>query len=590
MIRIILFFWLMLHSLTGFTQMVIQAGVLDKETRQPLSFCGIRSKASGKSCISNEDGVFRLTGLPEKDSIMISYLGYKTRTLSVGWFKTHTTVYLEKSGIVIDEFVIHAGDDYLFEILANCRQKLRSAKQHPSKMYFTLETTYNNQAVEMLESYNNCLVSNCCTEDIHLKNGRIGLAMTDDNSYFVSLNTSQAVSYINITESNAYLPDIPLQFSRNKMKKNFKLTRLTTAEDQQNSVHIGFSPIENDGKAFRGELWIHKTSFGIQKIILEGDQLRTHPFLPMFPGTAVDSVGIKIVLNYDPEIPGGCLSNISFNYSLIFSKSENKRSIQTKGLMYFYDYDNPFILPYFDFDPSQNDYRKITFMPYNPSFWSNSEGLMYTEKQDEMISFLRKNGVLLNYNHHIINDIPVNEFIKLKAKFFEDNYVWWSDTSRLSLKNNRLNKDTLTAQQIYNPKLRSELSKLRAQIFLDIYPVGDSLSWFSATVFDVFNSFYKLEEINTTDCFLNIYFDLCEIERRKMEKQLSLLRSPDRAAIESVYQQTLASIDSLYDIYRKKVQTGFNQTELRKYNDHVFKETGIDNFKIFRVDETPANP
>jgi hypothetical protein len=64
MIRMILFFWLILHSLAAIAQTVIQARVQDKETRQPLSFCGIRVKASGKSCISNEDGVFRIDETP----------------------------------------------------------------------------------------------------------------------------------------------------------------------------------------------------------------------------------------------------------------------------------------------------------------------------------------------------------------------------------------------------------------------------------------------------------------------------------------------------------------------------------------------
>jgi hypothetical protein len=64
MIQIILFFWVCLNSVTAISQTVIQASVRDKETKEPLSFCGILIKDSGKSCISNEDGVFRIDETP----------------------------------------------------------------------------------------------------------------------------------------------------------------------------------------------------------------------------------------------------------------------------------------------------------------------------------------------------------------------------------------------------------------------------------------------------------------------------------------------------------------------------------------------
>jgi hypothetical protein len=40
-----------------------------------------------------------------------------------------------------------------------------------------------------------------------------------------------------------------------------------------------------------------------------------------------------------------------------------KRDLMTSGIMYFYDYGNPFILPYFEYDKDFEDYRKISIIP-----------------------------------------------------------------------------------------------------------------------------------------------------------------------------------------------------------------------------------
>jgi hypothetical protein len=126
------------------------------------------------------------------------------------------------------------------------------------------------------------------------------------------------------------------------------------------------------------------------------------------------------------------------------------------------------------------------------------------------------------------------------------------------------------------------LYALKAQIFMDVNPAGDSLHWLSATVFDVYESFYKLPEEKITPCFLNIFFDLCEMERRKMENELRSANY-DMAGIDSVYRQCLVSMNEQTELYLKKVQCGKKLEELKKWNDIVFNTLGIDNFKIFGI-------
>ncbi|MEI6577175.1 MAG: carboxypeptidase-like regulatory domain-containing protein [Bacteroidota bacterium] len=581
-IFVVLFF----YSLSGFAQISIQGTVRDSKRKAPLSFCGITLKSTKTSCIANEDGGFRINVNSEKDSIVISFLGYKSKTLVASSILNRPLIFLEPKDILIDEVVIHADDDYLFDIMQECRERINRSLSHQAKAYFNLETEYQKQIVEMLACYYNATFNGNSIEELNLKNGRIGLAVTSDSSYFVSMNTSRAITYLNLTHNNEYLPKIPFQFSKNKMRHHFLLKMIAVYESGSPVYHIAFSPRINDGNSFHGEVWIDKSTYTLLKVTLSGENLKTHPFLPMWPKTSIDSVSISIMQTYELNDKAGILHDLNFSYSLIFKKKEFQRDVKTKGVMYFYDLEKPFILPYFDYDVTQSDYRKITFFPYNASFWNHSNGLLNTRKQSENLSFLKKNGLLLNYNHKLDADLPINKLNLVHGKFFEDNYVYWSDTSRLSLKKNSICKDSLVNLNVQ--KVKADLYQFKAQVFLDVNEIGDSLHCFSATVFDVFDSFYKLTEEKTSNCFLNIFFDIYEIERRNMDKKLRE-SSHNKEQIDLIYKLTIETIEAQTALYLKKTQSGDNFAELKIWNDYVFKNLGIDNFMIFKINDTISN-
>ena len=588
-IQIIIFIpFLALSFQSGLSQTLLKGTIRDAKKKTPLSYCGVSVKGTHKSCIANEDGVFQIIANTDKDSLIFAFLGYTSKTLAASEILRNNRISLESSEIVIEEFVIHADDDYLYDIFRQAVRKIKNSPSINSKLYFNVQTEYQKQFVEMLECYYNCTLTGSTIADLHLKNGRIGLALADDSSFFVSLNTSKAISYINLSESNEYLPSIPFQFSKSKMRKNFALKIFPRREDDEHAYHLGFTPKKNDGSCFSGEVWIDKKTYNIIKLILNGENLNIHPFLPLFSGTAIDSVSMNISLTYNTTEDYARMSSLVFKYNFVFRIGLLSKKVNTKGVMYFYDTGDPFILPYFDYDENQSDYRKITFLPYNASFWNNSNGLINTEEQLSIIDFLHQNGVLLNYYHSKFNIIPKRNYLKLKGNFFEDNLVYWSDTSRLSLKKNQIAKDSLQNLSVNSQQVKADLYHFRVQIFLDINPVGDTLQWLSATVFDVFKSFYKLPEEKYSNCFLNIYFDICEIERRKMEARLREIPRPDKAKIDAIYNQTLKDIDVQTALYLKKVQSGKNYSELVKWNNYVKKTLGVDNIKIFDVKDENA--
>ena len=126
----------------------------------------------------------------------------------------------------------------------------------------------------------------------------------------------------------------------------------------------------------------------------------------------------------------------------------------------------------------------------------------------------------------------------------------------------------------------SDRYHFKAQLFLDVNPAGDSILHFSASVFDVFGSYYNLPSDSSTDCFMNIYFDLCEIERRKMELVMNS-HSWNAVQLDSIYQRATENFDKQSELYLKEVQAGKNKKESDKWNRYVLENLGIDNKKIF---------
>jgi hypothetical protein len=260
--------------------------------------------------------------------------------------------------------------------------------------------------------------------------------------------------------------------------------------------------------------------------------------------------------------------------------------VKSKGLMYFYDYNNQFYIPDFNFSEDQSDYRKISSLTYNASFWNSNTGLVYTDKMKKAIRYFKVNGYFLNYSSGLNNKSETNRYYRsdngetMDGQFYENTYLTWTNKTRLSLKKDGLKNDTTQT----NSQIKALLYQLKAQIFFDINPVGDSLQHYSICVFDVFDTYYNLPEEPFTNCFMNIYFDLFEIERRKMENIL-VQKKFSIAQMDSVYKQATFNLDRQTAEYFKQVERGKNFKQLEKWNDLVKQQLGIDNIAIFQIRE-----
>ncbi|MEO8732896.1 MAG: carboxypeptidase-like regulatory domain-containing protein, partial [Flavobacteriales bacterium] len=69
---------LLLLASVAFGQPSIEARVLDAVSNEPLPYASVVSMRSGEGVITNEEGVFRMTAVNDNDTLVFSYLGFRS--------------------------------------------------------------------------------------------------------------------------------------------------------------------------------------------------------------------------------------------------------------------------------------------------------------------------------------------------------------------------------------------------------------------------------------------------------------------------------------------------------------------------------
>ena len=266
---------------------------------------------------------------------------------------------------------------------------------------------------------------------------------------------------------------------------------------------------------FSGRLWVNKTREWVIKAEYISESADRHPFLPLFNSYRIANVSFRITKAFDSNGPSPILNYIDFSYRIEYKShfaqfDSLDYSLSARALTYFYDYGDPFFAPKFEFSiPQVGDYRKNNAYPYNSFFWKNNDEYKLNDKQQRNELFFRDTASFTN--------LEVFKKIGNKDKgLFQHPFVSWSPKERVILK--EIMADTL-------PVKPSTLSlgpnyNLDVEIFLDVNTYQDSMNILTRTVMDPYETYYRSELTPTDHCFINIYLDLCEIQRRELEAAL----------------------------------------------------------------------
>ena len=554
-------------------QTQVTGRVVDASNNLPLAYCSVGVKGSPNGTITNEEGSFSLQVDLTADSITFSYVGFRTRTMVAQAVVERGIIVLARSVTELREVEIVPAGEALYELVARCAKAMRKQTSSKAKVYFEMNTHMDLQPVEVIECFYNASLNGPHIEDLLLKQGRIGIAPMKGR-YFVSLDVTKAMSLLDIRGEASKFPMSPFQWtSARAIRKRYDAQQEAYSTDGTRLDHLLLRPRDGTSGAFSVDVWIDSTTAQARSIEMHCTGCRPHPFVVLKPEDRIEHMDMTVRFTFKANgTDAGKLDHTELSYALVYKDDRGTRDVRTTAVMHCFDHGGEFILPEFDYDQGQNDYRKITFQPYDSAFWADSPALVRTDAQERDRDYFAEHGVLTGSTHVNLQ----------KATFFESNYAWWSASKRISLKTlptpesaktptptSRSSGATVSASQVH----------LEAQLYLDMDTINGTTRHFSATVFDGFKSFYRLVEEPHTDVFLNIFFDLCEMERRAMEERL--VGVSDVARIRSIHAVAVANMQRTTTRYLKETRLGADRSGLKHWNDRVQQALGIDNFSLF---------
>lgn len=561
-----------LNSLTH-----ISGRILNKETSEPIPFANIYNSTLKTGTISDEEGYYKIAINNASDSVMVSFVGFQKQFVHINENLAAQTIFLEESVQLLNEVTISASKyDWLYSFLTSCK---RSApyERNDAKAYYELKSSWEGDQIELVEAFFNAEMIGAELDGLQMKTGRFGLKKNQDR-FFNSMESSQAILQMKLFERNDYFPGNPFEFSTTKMKKNFTLRLEKKYLDQHSdSIYvIFFSPRDISNGLFSGKIWINPQKKQIRKIIYECKNCKVTPFSPLFDTDSILNTDMSITKEFT-EVAGNMVFNrIDFTYefdyrSRVKAKMTREYHIKSNAILYAYDYEKQFDLPRFQFsDNCKTDYLKINAIPYNEFFWLNNNEFKMFDLDNRNDEFYYQDDVITNRTWY-----SENPFFN---KVYEAPFMTWSDKRILF----RDDSGSRPQDADYKPKIISDLYNLAVKVFLDINTYSDSTNVVTSTVFDPWDTFYYLPVDSVTNCFLNIYFDIHEFERRQLMEEISQ-RALNTSQILLKYDELTKRIERLSKEYLKDVERGTNRKQMEKWNHYVLKNMGIDNMRLFNL-------
>ncbi len=271
--------------------------------------------------------------------------------------------------------------------------------------------------------------------------------------------------------------------------------------------------------------------------------------------------------------------SLNFEYRVNYSNRRGQLyKVATKAVLLPYRYNEPFVLPRFKLgDSPLSDYMRINAFPYNAVFWTKGDEVRINDQHGENEAFFADARSLTNVDLFQPNSLGGRGLL-------ETPYVRWDARQRVIFTQMRERPQPIDPNK---REVRVDDYQLQVHLFMDLNPVGDSLHWLTATIFDPHQSYFYLPMTNAARCFINMYFDLMEIERRKLELRLQQSERTEAAFLET-YAEVTREAQRLAERFFKEVMIGNNQKGMMHWNQIIIDALEVDNlaiYKPFEVDQ-----
>lgn len=545
----------------------LQLRVNDCESNKALPFANIYSKSIQNGSATNFEGAFSFT-TSIQDTLEITFIGYEKFILPVKKFLDQKQICLVPKAVQLGDVEITAKSTFLYELVTRCRAN-RLTKPTESKTYLLLKSKVNNQQVELLEAYYNGKYRNYNVDRLDLKIGRIFLAPYNE-SFFVSLGTSQGINMHKTFGENLFFPSSPLELNKKKMIRKFDLIFHEKFKQDGSSIYvIDFKKKGSSYSGFNGRIWLDSTKSELIKVVLKNEEGNSSPFIPVGNAQEIDDVKFDITKTFQTINGIRTIRSIDFNYQLSYTReNSNQVTVETKAILFAYQYADEFLLPTFQKEYFLNDYQSMSLAPYNRFFWEeNQEFKLATEEKDKNLFINRKTT-------NFIDSFSYNPTTRI-ISFQQPTYRRWN-SKRVYLADFMHQGENSSSVNLYSIYARYRID---IKIYMDINPIGDSVDVQLATIFDPFTSYSYLEKSPETLAFINMLFDLAEIQKRKLAKEIEGMKDVNQ--IQEKYEDSIAEFEEIASDYYISVVGGTKLNGMKSWNDYILSELGIDNFAAF---------
>lgn len=288
----VVFFMLLFSFFVTAQQVFIKGNVSDASSNETLSFANIRVNGTSFGTAANKNGEYELKVSPGRYTLIASFIGYNSDTLSVSVSQNilKLNFHLHQTNIKLPEITITPGEDPAINIV----RKAIKRKEERNEKLFSYE----------YEAYTKGILRT--TEDLNIKSRSLSLGLGGDDSTGMKISAiieNQSKGYfekpddykeiIQARKQSANLPPTLNIFTGGRLIQNFYENRMRIADSDlpgpladdalayydfylrnisainDNSVYrIFMTPASQVNPGFEGEIYISDKTFDLLKVDL----------------------------------------------------------------------------------------------------------------------------------------------------------------------------------------------------------------------------------------------------------------------------------------------------------------------------------
>ncbi len=535
---IVLFIGTLLLSTLLFSQQVVVGIVKSKVDSLPLSFATVQLNNTSTGTISNEEGIFKLSAnFNVSDSLSISYLSFKTTTISINRRNDTIVVFLDENSFLIEEVKIMPLDEMvIFEKLKGLLQVYRkNSEPFSSKAYLRLKTRKNLEAVEYLEALYN--ISGSVSKGPTELNLKMGQSIHDNAVEFYNLNISNQLTSVNLYRKNKIAGNYNWlgNLNFNQIQKFYKIENY-----QKNNSDVVLILKSLDKAFYDAKLILNKDFNRIKSVRLTSNSPKKLGYTAINKVDSISYSKVEISFNYMPNSFN--LNYIYLDEDLNYYKFNQPKTTYYTNALILLDNHNDLFLDPLDYSDVMlsNDYAKILSYGFDKNFWNSNNTMQTTASIEEFIKKIENRNSLSEKNRNTVHFLSLIKY-PLK-KVTNKSTISWND---FGFQSEKYGIDADYLKLLNGNATRSDLYLLKFNYVINpILDENNQLKYFVDVYFNTTESYFFLDR---NDAIL---------------ENINLIK-------DKVYQETM----NLKDLLNSEQNISTAKDHIEKYNNKIYKIT-----------------